>query len=140
FNFGHDDNDSKKDNDDNDGLPMAPDLDDADDGDMRDALNDLKGMAIKPQQKQQIAEIRANADKTVAAARGRLDELSHKLEAALADPRTSTGDIERYIEQISQQEAQIRKARIVSWVKARNVLDESQRKRVEAAAAKKTGR
>lgn len=134
FKFDHDDDDD----DDLGGIPMAPDLDDADDGDMRDAIDGLKGMAIKPQQKEQIAKIRAEADRTVSAARGRLDELSHKLEAALSDPRTSTADIERYVDQISAQEAAIRKARIVSWVKARAVLDDAQRRRIEDAASKRS--
>jgi hypothetical protein len=134
FKFDYDDED---DEDVADALPMAPDLDDVDDGDMREALNDIKGMAIKPQQKEQIARIRADADRTVSAARVRLDELSKKLEGALADPRTNTGEIERYVDQISAQEAAIRKARIVSWVKARAVLDDGQRKKIEAAANKR---
>ena len=133
-----DDEDDEDDNDVSDSIPMTPDMENVDDGDMRDAINDLKGMAIKPQQKEQIAKIRAEADKTVSVARGRLEELSKKLEGALADPRTSTGDIERYVDQISAQEAAIRKARIVSWVKARAVLDDGQRKRIEAAAGKRS--
>jgi hypothetical protein len=134
FKFDHDPED---DEDFADAIPMTPDLDDVDDGDMREALDDMKGMAIKPQQKEQIAKIRAEADKTVIAARGRLEELSKQLEGALANPRTSTADIERFVDQISAQEAAIRKARIVSWVKARAVLDDGQRKRIEAAAAKR---
>lgn len=134
FKFDHDDDVD----DDVGALPMAPDLDDVDDGDMREALDDLKGMAIKPQQKEQIQKIRSEADRIVSAARGRLDELSKKLEGALADPRTSTVEIERYVDQISAQEAAIRKARIVSWVKARAVLDDGQRKRIEAAAGKRS--
>ncbi|MDQ3336841.1 MAG: hypothetical protein M4D80_16875 [Myxococcota bacterium] len=134
FKFDHDPND---DEDVADAIPMTPNLDDVDDGDMREALDDMKGMAIKPQQKEQIAKIRAEADKTVTVARSRLDELSKKLEGALADPRTNTADIERYVDQISAQEASIRKARIVSWVKARAVLDDGQRKRIEAAASKR---
>jgi tetrahydromethanopterin S-methyltransferase subunit G len=136
FKFDHDP-DPDDDEDVADAIPMTPDLDDVDDGDMREALDDMKGMAIKPQQKEQIARIRAEADKTVTVARSRLDELSKKLEGALANPRTPTGDIERYVDQISAQEAAIRKARIVSWVKARAVLDDGQRKRIEAAAAKR---
>jgi hypothetical protein len=136
FKFEHDDDDDD-DDDDLGGVPMTPDLDDVDDGGMRDAVNDLKGMAIKPQQKEQIIKIRAEADRTVSAARSRLDELSKKLEGALADPRTNTADIERFVDQISMQEAAIRKARIVSWVKARAVLDDGQRKRIEAAAQKR---
>ena len=40
------------------------------------------------------------------------------------------------IDAVTQQEAAIRKARILAWVNARRVLDDAQRKKVEAAAAK----
>lgn len=146
FDFKHDhddENDNENDNDDDDDvpdtIPMTPDLDSADDGDMRDAINDLKGMAIKPQQKEQIAKIRAKSDQEVAAARRDIDDMSKKLETALGNPRTSDADISRYVDAISGAEARIRKARLIAWVSARRVLDDDQRKRIEAAAAKKKG-
>ena len=119
------------------GIPMAPDLDELDDGEMGDALDDLKGLAIKPQQREQISKIRAKADQEVAAARRQLDDLSNKFEAALGNSSTSDEDIRRYVDQISAQEAVIRKARILAWVNARRVLDDGQRKRIEAAASKR---
>ncbi len=134
FNGGDNTNDHDTDHDDDAGIPMTPDLDDASEGDMRDAINDLKGMAITPQQKQRIAQIRENSDRRVGAARKQLDELSGKLEAALGNPNTSNSEIEGYVDQISRLEAEIRKARILAWHEARRVLDDAQRKRIEAAA------
>jgi hypothetical protein len=132
-----DDEDDEDDEDSADGLPMAPDLDDVDDGDMRDALNNLKGMAIKPQQKEQIQRIRADADRLVGEARARLEESSKRLEGALANPRTTPAEVEKLVDEVSRNEASIRKARIVSWVKARAILDAGQRKQIEAAAGKR---
>jgi hypothetical protein len=133
-----DDDDEDDEDDDISSIPMTPDLDASDSDDMRDALNDLRGMAIKPDQKAKIAQIRAESDGKVAAARRQLDQLSKKLEVALGNPNTSDADIRRYVDAISQQEAEIRKARILAWVNARRVLDENQRKRIEAAAKKKS--
>jgi len=141
FDFGNkddeDDNETPEAGDPADGIPMAPDLDDASSDDMRDALNDLKGMAITPQQKEQISKIRENSDKAVGTAKKQIDDLSKKLETALGDPKTSNADIERMVDEISRQEATIRKARIIAWHNARRVLDDGQRKRIEAAARKK---
>ena len=131
------DEDDENDPDFSDAIPMTPDLQDTDSDDMRDALDDLRGMAIKPDQKDKIAKLRAESDAKVGAARKQLDELSKKLEVALGDPRTNDADIRRYVDAISQQEAEIRKARILAWVNARRILDDAQRKRIEAAAAKK---
>ena len=43
-------------------------------------------------------------------------------------------EIKRSIDMVSRLEAEIRKARIIAWVKARKLLDTAQRKKVEAAA------
>lgn len=140
FDFSHDD-DQDDDNDDDDdvgNIPMTPDIDDVSSEDMRDALENLKSMAITPQQKEQIQKIRAKSDADVGNARKQLDELSKKLEVALANPKTNDAEISRYVDQISQQEAAIRKARILAWHSARRILDDSQRQRIEAAAKKKS--
>jgi Spy/CpxP family protein refolding chaperone len=151
FDFGHkdkgkhdhddNDNDNDNDNDDDDdddvgSIPMTPDLQDTDSDGMRDAVNDLKGLAVTSAQKEQIAKIRSISDKEVAAARANLEALSQKLETALGNAKTSDDEIRRLVDDISRQEAAIRKARLVAWHSARRVLDESQRKRIEAAAAK----
>ena len=47
-------------------------------------------------------------------------------------------EITRLVDQISAQEAVIRKSRILAWAQARRVLDDGQRKKIEDAAKKKT--
>ncbi len=130
------DSDKNDDDDDNLGSIDTPDVD-ADDDDMKDAIKDLRDLALKPDQKDRINKLRADSDTSVAIAKKQIDELSAKLKAALANPATSDAEIGRYVDQISAQEATIRKARIVAWAQARRVLDDAQRKRVEDAATKK---
>ncbi len=130
FDFDHDDDD-----DDLDTIPMAPDLD-SDDDDLRDAIGDLKDLALDTNQKDQIAKLRAESDTSVAAAKAQLDALSDKLESALENPQTPDADIGRMVDQISAQEASVRKARILAWHKARRLLDAAQRKKIQDAAAK----
>lgn len=120
--------------DDIDAIPMTPDLD-ADDADLAGAIDGLKGLALRPQQRDAIAKIRAESDKAVTAAKQQIDSTSVQLEAALANDKSSDHDISKYVDQISQHEAAVRKARILAWVNARRVLDVDQRKKLEAAAA-----
>jgi len=135
--FGHMDFDFdfSFDDDDLDTIPMSPDMDD-DDDDMRDAITDLKDLALDKGQRDQIAKIRTDSDKEVAAAKGKLDDLSKKLETALGDPKTSDADIAKYVDQISAQEAAVRKARLLGWHKARRILSTAQQKQVQDAAKK----
>lgn len=118
-----------------DTIPMTPDVDDED---MRDAIGDLKDLALSPNQKDRIAKLAADSDRNVADAKRQLDAKSDQLEAALADSRTSDAAIARMVDEISAHEAAIRKARLLAWVNARRVLDDSQRKKIEAAAQKRT--
>lgn len=134
-----DSNDDDDDDHDTADVPMAPDVDiDTDDSDLRDAIQDLKDVALKPAQRDAIGKLRADSDKTVSVAKKQIDDLSTKLHTALGNPGTSDTDIARYVDQISAQEAAIRKARILAWVQARRVLDDAQRKKIEDAAKKKT--
>lgn len=121
--------------DDLDTIPMSPDMDD-DDDDMRDAITDLKDLALDKGQRDQIGKIRTDSDKEVAAAKAKLDDLSQKLETALGDPKTSDADIAKYVDQISAQEAAVRKARLLGWHKARRILSTAQQKQVQDAAKK----
>ncbi len=123
------------DDDDLDTIPMSPDMDD-DDDDMRDAITDLKDLALDKGQRDQIGKIRTDSDKEVAAAKTKLDDLSKKLETALGDPKTSDADIAKYVDQISAQEAAVRKARLLGWHKARRILSTAQQKQVQDAAKK----
>jgi hypothetical protein len=142
-NFGnnfHVDFDSDDDSDsDDDNVAMAPDVDiDADDEDMKDAISDLRDLALKPAQRDAITKLRSDSDKSVATAKKQVDDLSAKLQTALGNPATADAEVARYVDQISAQEAVIRKARILAWVQARRVLDDGQRKKIEDAAKKKT--
>ena len=131
--FDHDDDDDDHD------VPMAPDVDiDQDDKDLRDAINDLKDLAVKPTQRDAITKLRTDSDKTVSDAKKKVDDLSRKLHTALGSAGTSDAEIGTLVDQISAQEAVIRKARIVAWNQARRVLDDNQRKKIDAATPKKT--
>jgi len=131
-----DDDDS---DDDTASVPMAPDVDvDTDDDAMKEAIKDLGDLALKPAQRDAIAKLRKESDKTVADAKKQLDQLSTKLHDALGNAAVTDADVAKYVDQISAQEAVIRKVRLLAWVNARRVLDDAQRKRVEDAAKKKT--
>jgi len=120
-----------------DSIPMSPDVDDFDD-DMGDAIRDLKDLALSPNQKDRIAKLAADSDRNVADAKRQLDVKSAQLETALADAKTSDAAIGRMVDEISAHEAAIRKSRLLAWVNARRVLDDAQRKKIEAAAQKRT--
>ena len=132
FNFNSNDDD-----DDDIGAIDTPDVD-ADDDDMKDAIKDLRDMALKPDQKAKINKLRSDSDKAVGTAKKQMDDLSQKLQAALGKPDVTDAEIGRLVDQISAQEATIRKSRIQAWAQARRELSEEQRKRVEDAAKKKT--
>jgi hypothetical protein len=127
------DKDDDEDNDDND-LPSAPDVDDADDLD--DAVKSLGDLSLKQPQRDQIQKLRADSDRQVAVAKKQLDQASDTLKKQLDNSASSDADIARSIDAVTQQEAAIRKARILAWHSARRVLDDAQRKKVEDSAAK----
>lgn len=128
MNFDHDDDDFD--------IPSAPDFDDDDDDDMREALTDLKDLALTKPQRDQITKLRTESDKQVAASKKQIAELSEKLRTSLGNPTVTDADISKLVDQISGHEATMRKARIVAWAQARRMLDAAQRKKVEDAAAK----
>jgi Spy/CpxP family protein refolding chaperone len=127
------DDDDGDDHDDH-GVPVPPGADI--DADAHDAVRDLKGLTLQPAQRDQIAKLRAVSEQQIATARKQLDDASKRLEVALADPKTSDAEISRYIDQVSMHEAAIRKARLLTWVNARRLLDDGQRKKIEDAAKK----
>lgn len=118
-------------------LDIDIDLDD-DDDDLDDAIRDLGSMKLSPAQRGQIRKLRADSDARVATAKRELDRLSEQLRRQLEDPAASEAEIARSIDAVTRQEAAIRKARILAWVKARRILDASQRAQVEAAAKSRT--
>jgi hypothetical protein len=126
------------DGDDDDGDDVASADDDDDDDDIDAAVQDLGNLSLQPQQRDQIKRLRADSDAKVAAAKRELDRASEALQKQLANPSASDADISRSIDAVAQQEAAIRKARILAWVNARRILDDSQRKKVEGAAKGKS--
>lgn len=131
--------DGKDDEDDRDGdhdsvVLVTPDSDT--DADTHGAVRDLPDLTLRPAQREQIARLRSTYEQQIDVAHKQLDDASRRLEVALADPRTSDADISRYVDQVSTYEAAIRKARLLTWVNARRLLDEAQRKKIEDAAGK----
>jgi hypothetical protein len=125
---------SNDDEDEDDSDVSTPDVDD-DDG-LDDAVRDLGDLKLDVDQRAKISALRAETDAKVAAAKHELDAASDRLKKLLENPRASEADVERAIDAVTQQEAAIRRAQIMAWVKARNALDASQRKKVEDAAKK----
>lgn len=115
--------------DDDDDMPAG--VPDMDDDDMRDAVRDLGQLNLSQQQRQQLKNLRADSDRKVDQAKRNLERESENLKRQLANPNASEADIARSIDAVAQQEAAIRKARILAWVNARRLLDDSQRRQVE---------
>jgi hypothetical protein len=159
FNFGPDklkfkfkdkDNDSDSDNDngnsddDNDSSAVVPPTPptppvpgmDSDDPALRTAIADLGNLSLSRDQREQLRQLRVETDRQVEAARNAINQLSDSLSTALENPSVTDREIETFVNEISKQEAQLRKARILAWVKARRALDDDQRARVVKAAAK----
>ncbi|HET9621143.1 MAG TPA: hypothetical protein VFP84_07245 [Kofleriaceae bacterium] len=99
-------------------------------------IADLKDVVLSPDQRTKLAQLRADADAAIANAKRDLDEMSTQLHDALGNPRANEADIAAQIDRISAKEAEIRKARILAWVRARSLLSKDQRKLIETAAKK----
>jgi len=124
---------SHDDADDNADMPDMPDPDDVDD----DVVRDLGDLSLSQPQRDQLKKLRVDSDAKVAQAKQALQKASDSLEKQLQNPNASDADISRSIDAVAQQEAAIRKARILAWVNARRMLDDDQRKKVEGAAKHK---
>jgi hypothetical protein len=132
FKFRNSDDDGDNDSDDDADLPSAPDVDVQDDAD--DTVRQLGDLSLKGPQREQIRRLRADSDRQVEMAQRQLGQAEEMLKRALDNAATSDAEISRAIDAVTQQEAQIRKARILAWHGARRVLDEAQRQKIESAA------
>jgi hypothetical protein len=135
---GNDDDadDDSGDDDDNDmGLPATAE-DALDPSDVRDRIAALKAVSLDPSQKAKLAKLRADSEAEIRSAQAERDEMSSKLHARLGDAAASEGEISSLIDRISAKEAAIRKARILTWVKARKLFNAEQQKKIEAALRK----
>jgi hypothetical protein len=128
--------DDNNDDDDKDAAVLPPDhpTDMADPSDLGPAIADLKDLVLDQTQKVQLTQLRLDSDRRVADAKRELETMSERLHDALGNDRVDADDVARQIDLISQKEATIRKARILTWIKVRGMLDKDQRKKVEAAA------
>lgn len=113
------------------------DVDD-DDDDIADAVRDMGQLHLKQPQRDQIRKLRADSDAKVASAKRELDRASEQLKKQLDNPAASDADIARAVDAVAQQEAAIRKARILAWHNARRVLDDAQRAKVQGAVKRKS--
>lgn len=122
-------------NDADDEMGDGPDVDDDDDvGEEAHELGDLK---LAPDQHEKLVKLRADSDRRIAAAKDTLRAAAKKLHEQI-EHDACDDDISKSIDAVSRQEAEIRKARVLAWTGARRLLDDAQRKRIEAAAAKRT--
>ena len=134
---GNDSDDADDDDDDDDSESVAvvgPGVDsDPVASDMGPAIAALKGISLDADQRARLARLRAESETKVRDAKRELETMSNRLHDTLRNASASEDDIARQIESISQVEATIRKARILSWVRARSLLRKDQRKMVEDA-------
>jgi hypothetical protein len=134
---GDDDADAADDDDDDDKAATAlpgVDSDLIDPSDLRAAIAGLKDLHLDQGQKDLLAKLRTDSERQISDAKRELEAMSNQLHDALGDAGASEADVARQIDQISAKEATIRKARILAWMKVRTMLDQDQRKKVEAAA------
>jgi len=131
-------NDNNDGNDDNDNSAAATPSIDKDDDHDRAAMAKLGDLQLEPQQRSMIAQIRRDTDRRVADAKREIDQLSDTLKTALDNPATNEAEVNHYVDQITQQEAVIRKARLNAWMSARRILRDDQRVKVVHAASKKS--
>jgi hypothetical protein len=122
------------DGDDGDDDNDADQNDDADHGNDDDAVAPLGDLGLSDAQHGEIAKLRADTERQVAAARADVARLSEDLRTQLANPSVTDAQVSAAVDAISAKEAAIRKARILAWVTARRALDAAQRSRVENAA------
>lgn len=105
-----------------------------DDADVGDAMKDLGDFKLAPRQREQLRRLREHSDAQVANAKRELERASEQLREQLESGNASDQDITRAIDNVTRLEGDIRKARILTWVNARRLLDDTQRKKIESAA------
>jgi hypothetical protein len=124
---------------DNIDFPDSIDVDDLDDmKDVADAMASLRGqIKLDPRQKEELRRLHAESDAKVQRSKDQLEAASEALRSQLESGSTNEDQIAKSIDNITRLEAEIRKARIISWVRVRKILDESQREKLEAKVRSK---
>ncbi|MBP9085210.1 MAG: hypothetical protein KBG15_03790 [Kofleriaceae bacterium] len=140
-----DDDDNDADDDDNDADADSATVDmsaaaDLDSDNLDDAVDDITDMGIDGNQRTQLSALRSAEQATTKAARERMRQASAGLRTELAKPAADLAVVNRYIDQISAEEATVRKAQLKALVAAKTVLTAAQQKKVQDAAAKAKGK
>lgn len=97
---------------------------------------DTGDLSLAPDQVDALHAIFEEEQRVVEPAREAIEQTSDALRDALEDPNVRESDVVRMVDDISQEEAKIRKAQILAWVKSRKILDEDQRDVVEKSKIK----
>jgi len=126
------------DDDDDMDMGMSDDGDSSDADDDDDDARGLGDLSLNPSQRDAIGRLRADTERQLAAAKRQLAAASKQLHDVMRDPDVSDADLSRAVDAVAQQEATIRKVRILAWHGARRILDDSQRHKVERAARVKS--
>jgi hypothetical protein len=124
---------------DNDGDDDSADSadDDNDDADVDVDVRDLGDLSLCATQRADLAKVRADSAQQVATAERALAQASEALHKTLANEAATDAQIGQAIDEVSHQEAAIRRARILAWVHARRLLNAGQRAKVEHAVGAK---
>jgi Spy/CpxP family protein refolding chaperone len=101
-------------------------------GDVDASAFDGLDLKLRPEQRAALRAARAEADAQISPAHETLDRLSGQLTKVLRNPSAPSSQVNALVDQISAQEATIRKAKIGAWLKSRSALDAAQRKQLEA--------
>lgn len=102
-----------------------------------DLVIDVDNLALGADQIEALHLIFEDEQRVVEPAREALDDAAEVLREALDNPDIDEREVGKMVDEISEQEARIRKAQILAWVKTRSVLDDRQRDRVEKAKVKR---
>ena len=117
-----------------DDLPDMSDMEEAEDLD--DAIKDLGNFKLDTRQRAELKRLQETSDREVESAKRELERASEQLQKQLENVNVSDSEIATAIDTVSRLEAKIRKERILTWVKARKLLGDDQRRKLEAAARK----
>lgn len=92
---------------------------------------DASQLQLRPDQRAALKSLRSSSDSQIKPAKQALDALSKQLNTTLSDLNAAPQAVSQLVDQISRQEATIRKIRLNAWLKTRQILDGRQRRVLE---------
>lgn len=98
-----------------------------------DVAIDLDALDLQGGQRTALRQLIEDEQRAVQPAEEQLAQLSEKLREALENDNVDEATINKYVDQMSEREAIIRKARLNAWAKARRLLDDDQRQQIQRA-------